>query len=496
MANINRIINVALLPEGRAVATDNMNVICIMTSETGNGVLSSKNRYQVYSSSAAVDADFGTNSKTAAFARTVFGTKPNATDFGGALVVGFYRKEPEAIPATAGVLMGAPITDWEALQLIEDGEFQIAIDGEAPQNVTIDGTGFATLADYVSAINGAITGATVELNTNQQIIITSQTTGAASSVQFAEAGGGTDISTLLGLAEGTGATSVDGEDDGVANPESQLQALTAVKAQVNIKGACFIDNIADPNVSGIAAWSVANSVLVYEVFSGNKYLNLDNNNPAWTVKLAGQSNFRCLYSKAGNRAMAASYMARLHTVNFNAQNSAMTMQLKELAVPAEEYSETELDKAQAVGLDVYTTFKNEPAVVSSGANDFPDNVYNLAAFVDHVQVGLFNLLKLTPTKIPQTIEGGLQIVDTAEKVSRRFVRAGVFAPGAWSNPAYFGDRETFERAIEQSGFYWMIGSFAEQDQADRQARKSPVLQGAVKNAGAIHSVSAIINFNY
>jgi hypothetical protein len=35
----------------------------------------------------------------------------------------------------------------------------------------------------------------------------------------------------------------------------------------------------------------------------------------------------------------------------------------------------------------------------------------------------------------------------------------------------------------------------DQPQADRQARKSPVLQGAVKNAGAIHSVDIIINFN-
>ena len=31
--------------------------------------------------------------------------------------------------------------------------------------------------------------------------------------------------------------------------------------------------------------------------------------------------------------------------------------------------------------------------------------------------------------------------------------------------------------------------------ADRAARKSPVLQIAVKNAGAIHTVDAIINFN-
>jgi len=36
---------------------------------------------------------------------------------------------------------------------------------------------------------------------------------------------------------------------------------------------------------------------------------------------------------------------------------------------------------------------------------------------------------------------------------------------------------------------------SDQAQADRQARKSPVIQGAVKNAGAIHSADIIINFN-
>jgi hypothetical protein len=35
----------------------------------------------------------------------------------------------------------------------------------------------------------------------------------------------------------------------------------------------------------------------------------------------------------------------------------------------------------------------------------------------------------------------------------------------------------------------------DQPQVDRQQRKSPVVQIAVKNAGAIHSVDIIVNFN-
>jgi len=211
--------------------------------------------------------------------------------------------------------------------------------------------------------------------------------------------------------------------------------------------------------------------------------------------LAGQDTFRSLYSKSGNRKLAATYMARTHTVNFNAENSAITMNLKELAVPAEAYTQTEIDAAKRVGLDLYTTIKDTAVVLTSPANDFVDNVYNLIAFIDAVQTDMFNLLKSTGTKIPQTTRGVAQLVAQGEKTTRGFVRAGVFAPGTWSSPDSFGLIDTFNRNISQFGFYWLAGLLADQPQADRQARKSPVLQAAVKNAGAIHSVDIIINFN-
>ncbi|EPV3120860.1 DUF3383 family protein, partial [Yersinia enterocolitica] len=211
--------------------------------------------------------------------------------------------------------------------------------------------------------------------------------------------------------------------------------------------------------------------------------------------LASQRNFRMLYSKSGNRKLAITYMARTHTVNFNGERTAITLHLKTLNVPAEEYSQTEIDKAKRVGLDIYTTIKDVPCVLTSGSNDFVDNVYNLMAYVDAVQTDSFNLLKTTPTKVPQTYYGVDQLEDCAEKTTRGFVRAGVFSPGAWTLPDFFGDRDMFLRNIEQNGFYVLAGDLKDQSTADRQERKSPVMQIAVKNAGAIHSEDIIINFN-
>jgi hypothetical protein len=246
----------------------------------------------------------------------------------------------------------------------------------------------------------------------------------------------------------------------------------------------------------MAAWAQANSVLLYETFSGAAYLTTDaDTNVCWEIKLAGYTNYRMVYSAANNRKLATSYMARAHTVNFASERSALTMHLKELAVAAETYTQTQITAAKTVGLDLYTTIKNTAVLLTSGANEYTDNRYNLIAFIDAVQTDMFNLLKASSTKVPQIRSGVNQLIDQAEKTTRGFVRASVFAPGDWTSPDYFGDRETFDRNIETLGFYWIAGSLADQSAADRALRKSPVLQGAVKGAGAIHSVEIIINFN-
>jgi hypothetical protein len=194
--------------------------------------------------------------------------------------------------------------------------------------------------------------------------------------------------------------------------------------------------------------------------------------------------------------MGTSYMARAHVVNFNGENTALTMHLKELSVAAESYTEGEITKAKNVGLDVYTTIKNTPCILTSGANDFMDNRYNLIGFQDALQTDLYNLLKQTGTKIPQTNRGMNLIIDQCEKTSKGFARAGVFGAGVWSSPDSFGDINVFKRAIEQNGYYWIYGALADQSQADREARKSTVIQGAVKMAGAVHSIDVIVNVNF
>ena len=164
----------------------------------------------------------------------------------------------------------------------------------------------------------------------------------------------------------------------------------------------------------------------YDVFSTSAHLEVDITNPVWEIKLAGQTNYRMLYDKTGNRNLAVGYMARTHTVLFTGENTAITMNLKELkSVVAQDYSQTEISKAKKVGLDLYTIFKETvPKLLTSGANDFTDNVYNLLAYVDAVQTDAFNILGTTGTKIPQTTAGLNTILDGLEKTSSRLIVTG------------------------------------------------------------------------
>ncbi|MDF1593747.1 MAG: DUF3383 family protein [Desulfobacterales bacterium] len=497
--NIENVVTVQLLEGAQLALADNPNVCLIMTSQQ-DGPINSANRYQVYSDPGSVSADFGTSSAAASFANAFFATSPNPIAAGGRLVMGYWRGESEAVAATAATLTGGQlqeVTIVDQMQQISDGSMTITVDAAAAAQVlsALDFQAVTSLADIAGVIDTALTGATAT-ESNGSILITSPTTGALSTLTYATAHtAGTFIGDILNLTDGSGAVLVQGAAAATLAVETMLEAITELASLVKFRGAMFISKPLDTARIDLAEWAQANNVLMYDVFDDPTNLALSVTNPVWGIKLAGRTNYRMLYSKAGSRKLAATYMARVHTVNFAAENTALTMQLKELAVSAESYTQTEVDAASRVGLDIYTTIKQTATVLTSGANNFVDERYNLIAYVDFLQVDMYNLLRQTATKIPQTRRGISQLVDQAEKTTRQFVRAGVIAPGTWTSPDFFGNYDTFLDNVLTNGYYFLAGALADQSQAAREARKSPVIQGAIKLAGAVHSVDLVIFVN-
>lgn len=123
---------------------------------------------------------------------------------------------------------------------------------------------------------------------------------------------------------------------------------------------------------------------------------------------------------------------------------------------------------------------------------FFDEVHGLDWLADSIQTALYNALYTSATKIPQTEAGINILVTVVEQVCGSAVQNGLLGPGTWSVDG-FGQLARGDYLPK--GFYVYASPLATQLQADREARRAPVMQVAAKMAGAVHSASVIINVN-
>jgi hypothetical protein len=185
------------------------------------------------------------------------------------------------------------------------------------------------------------------------------------------------------------------------------------------------------------------------------------------------------------------------STNFSAVNTAQTMNLKSLAGVSSDdaMTQTLLTAAKAVGADCYVNIAGQACVMSHGANEFFDDVYNLRWIIGALEVAGFNFLRTSGTKIPQTEQGMDGLKGAYRRVCSQSVSNGFIAPGEWTGSDTFGSPEDFKRNITDFGFYIYSSPVATQSVADRAARIAPTVQIALKYSGAIHSTNVIVNIN-
>lgn len=194
---------------------------------------------------------------------------------------------------------------------------------------------------------------------------------------------------------------------------------------------------------------------------------------------------------------SAAYAGRGLSVDFDGNNTTITMHLKDLAgiQPDPTMSQTLLNKAKEAGADVMVSIQGVTKVFTTGTNMFFDRIYNQLWIVGRFQIAGFNLYATTPTKIPQTEDGALQLLSVLTKVCEAGVANQYLAPGAWDSPVTFGDQADLISNIKQLGYYLYSAPVSQQSTAAREARQAPVVQAALKEAGANQSGSMIVNIN-
>jgi hypothetical protein len=215
---------------------------------------------------------------------------------------------------------------------------------------------------------------------------------------------------------------------------------------------------------------------------------------------ASDSNTRCLYystSALTARLFAAAYASRAMSVNFAGSNTAITMNLKQLATidPDDGVTQTYYNALATAGVDAYISYAGVSSVVSNGANRYFDEVYNLVWFVSALKVAGFNALAQVSNKIPQT-EPGMSLLKSAYRsVCEQAKGNGYIGPGSWTSAEWFGVQGDMNNNILERGYYIYSAPVNLQATADRTAREAPLVQIAIKEAGAIHSSSVIVNIN-
>lgn len=255
--------------------------------------------------------------------------------------------------------------------------------------------------------------------------------------------------------------------------------------------------------AAIAAYAQANNIMFF--YASSNPNDTVPGSPFDLVRQASDENTRCSYygapllngaSAQQTQIFAASYAARELSVNFSGSNTVITMNLKQLNnIPADStLTPTIYTQAQAAGVDVYADVSSFTCLLTSGANNWTDQVYNQFWLQFALQTAGFNLLAGTSTKIPLTEVGMNSLKNVLNQVMAQGVNNGFLTPGVWPvGSTVFGNTEDLVRNIADAGYYTFSSPVSSLTQAQLQSRTAPLVQIATLASGAIHKVAVVVN---
>lgn len=491
MISINNVVNVSLSSVSASLSEYNVGNLMIVTGETPTVL--NPDDIMIYADATSVASDFGAGSDISKQANIVFAQAPNILSSGGRLLVG----RPKNVSATSGFEALTGTIDVDALKLISDGCLDITVDGTLTQLENLDFTSVEDLDGVYSVLStafGTVSGCTTSVDQGI-FIIKSTSTGASSSILLsAGTGTGTDISTALEIGN---AQQVNGTDERAETPSETFYRLFG---SAYFGGFIYLPAILDADTIELAkAVQTKNCMMFKAVSSISSVTGL-----GFSIMSQSLSHTRILYSSIPAQAgtpdiqdLASAYASLLLATNFRGSMTAKTMHLKTLSgIEADDsINDTVLQTLTSCGVDSYLYVAGLPKVWTTKANIFSDEILNQIWFANSIEVAGFNCLAQSGSKIPQT-EYGMSILKSAyDSVCQQAVTNGVIGAGKWTISQTFGDPSVFKSAISSYGYYIYSAPISSQSVSDREDRKAPLVQIAIKFTGAIHSTDVMILVN-
>lgn len=280
--------------------------------------------------------------------------------------------------------------------------------------------------------------------------------------------------------------------------EKLMDAVNAVMGYTNWYGLGIADkeDIADGDWLKVAAAVEASGVSRILAITTSDPATMDATSTtdlAYKLKAAKYGRTFVQYSSSSKYA-ALSAFGRAFTVNFNGSNTTITLKFKqEPGITYETLTTNQAAALDAKNCNVFVYYQNDTAILQQGvmsSGDFFDERHGLDWLQNYVQTNLYNLLYTSTTKIPQTDAGVTRLLSSVEQSMDQSVTNGLVAPGVW-NGGPIGQLNSGDTLTK--GYYVYAQPISEQAQADREARKAPVIQVACKLAGAVHFADVQIN---
>lgn len=292
------------------------------------------------------------------------------------------------------------------------------------------------------------------------------------------------------------------DDDSEADTgETAEEAVTACLQYTNWYGLVVADKSVDDVLTASEVIAIAKVIeasgvsRIFGVTSSDASI-IDGNSTSDIAALLKEGKFARTFIQYStkNPYAAVSAFGRAFTVNFNGSNTTITLKFKqEPTVPYETLTIGQAAAIDAKKANVYVYYANDTAILQQGVmsnGDFFDERHGLDWLQNYVQTNLFNLLYTSTTKIPQTDAGVTCLISNVEQSMDQAVTNGLVAAGMW-NGGPLGQLSPGDALTK--GYYVYAQPLAQQAQADREARKAPLIQVACKLAGAVHYADVQIN---
>lgn len=492
--SVSRVVDVQVNFTPQAIPALRFDTLLIMGD---SGVVDTGEGIREYNSIEDVAGDFGTTAPEYLGASLFFAQVPQPST----CYIGQWART-----ATSGRLTGGLLTSFQMLMsnwtTITNGAFAVSIDGAAAVQVSNLNFNTATNLNGVAttiqtALRTAASSPTLTFQWNgTQFICQSGTNGPTSSVGFFQSPTGgtiTDISAQLMMTSATAIRSVNG---------IPLETPVAAIARVDGRGwyaatFCASRVLTDAEHIAISAYIEAASDKHMYGITTNEQICLDPSNVTDIGSQAMLADYMrtVIQWSLYNQYAICSWFGRAFTVNFEGSNTTLTMKFKvEPGVIPETLSGSEADTLASKRINTYVNYNNGAAITQEGVMSgraYFDEMHGLDWLSNRVQNDLFNVLYTAP-KIPQTNSGIHVLTTTCDASMSQGFTNGLIAPGVWNAPG-FGELNQGDTL--HSGWYTFANNVDTQDQADREARIAPLIQIAVKLAGAVHFVDVLINVN-